>query len=139
MLKHVNGSDPLILEYSYLIFLKLSQISGIHMVLQLFFVPRIFNNAFVWGYESMSQAFNAFATESDWFSLVTDCHCLFYLECSSKTFSVVGRSSLDSLIISSILLFLSTFSISITDATKACILWIVEPYLSNQAFNPSIR
>ena len=87
----------------------------------------------------MPETFNAFATESDWFSLVTAFHCLFYLECSLKAFPVVSRSSLDSQIIFSILLNLFTFSIPITDATKACILWIIEPYLSNQAFNPSIR
>ena len=37
MLKHLNGSDPLMLEYSYFIFLKQSQISRIHMMLQQLF------------------------------------------------------------------------------------------------------
>ena len=121
ILKHLNGSDPLMLEYSYLIFLKHSQISRIHMVLQVLF-PEFLTRHLYMVDESMSQTFNVFATESDWFSLVADFHCLFYLECSSKALPIVGRSSLDSLIISSILLFLSTFSIPITDATKAWIL-----------------
>ena len=29
-----------------------------------------------------------------------------------------------------------TFLVSMTDGTKACVLWIIEPYLSNLVFNP---
>ena len=64
ILKHLNGSDPLMLEYSYLIFLKHSHISRIHMVLQVLFPEFLTRHLYV-VYESMSQTFNVFATESD--------------------------------------------------------------------------
>ena len=52
------------LEYSYLIFLKHSQISRIHMVLQVLF-PEFLTRHLYMVDESMSQTFNVFATESD--------------------------------------------------------------------------
>ena len=112
---HLNGFDLLMLEDRYLIFLK--HFSHLHDIATT--VPTIFSKRYIFGYKSMSQTFNVFATESGWFYFGKAFHRLFHLEYSSKAFPGVGSSSLYSWIIFLILLFPSFFLIPITDGTKA--------------------
>ena len=65
-------------------------------------IPKLFKNAYIFGYESMLHTFNAFATELGWFLFGTVFHRLSHLEYSSKAFPGVVKSWLYSWIISSI-------------------------------------
>ena len=59
----MHGFDPLMVEDRYLTFLLLVlHLAHLHYVTAT--VPRIFNITYIYGFESILQTFNGFATES---------------------------------------------------------------------------
>ena len=102
MLMQLNSFDSLMFKDRYLIFLKQFRITHIRMMLQILFAEFLTTD-YIFGYESMSQTFDTFATESGRFSSGTAFHRLAHLEYSSKAFLKMGRSSHYSWITSSIL------------------------------------
>ena len=125
---YLNGFDLLMLKDMYLIFLKQSRISHIRVMLQLLFAEFLTTHICL---DTIRCRKLLILLPQNQVVFPSELSIVFLTLRILRKLPWEWVSSLYSWIFPLVFQCLSTFPIPITDGTKACILRITEPYLSN--------